>query len=645
MARKLQVEQLLRPVVETNAAIGWGIANLWVVAVAALFNVSAIAAFALWLITGSMAFVRGRTVYRMYSAQLALLGKPVELITPTELRAAAPKLGDQLWMGWGWRWQPSHTARAFEISKHDIHDVYPPAWALRLLGETRRPADERGLQWIHGLEQEEKDVIFPLDAMKGHCAVIATTGAIKTRLISLIIPQLVQRGDVVIVIDPKPDKELEAILKDACRATGDKNRFLKLHPSNASESIRLDLLKNWDSVSEVASRVSLVLGTEDSNFKQFCWMAVHRITNGLKYIGRRANIATLRTSMESRSSVERIAYEALTKFINEEAPHLKQRVAEELNKLLSKRPQSKGAFETGIPELTAMVAVFNADVPETEEESRRKGGAVKPEEVRGLVTVLEYSKEWFGKMISTITPMLTKLTTDDLHALLSPDYEDPLDSRPIMDMKRIIQGGHSLYIGTNALADPDVGRTLAAMAIADSASVAAEIYNHGLEGMEGRRRRVHLVVDEWGDAMCPPLVQQANKGRGADIFIWALGQTFADLVVAFNGDIASAKRFMGNMNNLIVGAIHDTDTIQMVTERFGDTAITVSAESKATGSKTEDTGLEFSANTSMNIDPNSERELIPPGLFRELPDLQYFAIINRSWKFKGRIPVVKQETK
>jgi conjugal transfer pilus assembly protein TraD len=44
--------------------------------------------------------------------------------------------------------------------------------------------------------------------------------------------------------------------------------------------------------------------------------------------------------------------------------------------------------------------------------------------LRGLIAILEANREWFGKMIVSITPMLTKLTTDDLKGLLSPDYDD-----------------------------------------------------------------------------------------------------------------------------------------------------------------------------------------------------------------------------
>lgn len=637
------INTLLRPIFEARAAVAWSIAALWCILVSMLFQIGVLPTLGLIAVSMSMAVYRGLAAKKLATNQLSLIGRPVQLIKASHLLGQIPKMGNNLWLGWGWRWQPSHTALAYEISKRDLADIYPPAWLLRLMGNKRNPADERGLQWIHGLEPNESDVMAPLDALKGHCAIIATTGAIKTRLAALIIPQLVARGDVVVVIDPKGDHELQEICKMAADRI-DPDKFMRLHPAFAKTSVRLDMLKNWDRSSQVASRVSLVLSSqEDSTFTQFCWLAVHRITNGVKYLGRRINIVNLKNAMESRNAVERLTYDVLRKFFTDlNSELLNDRIKQELNKQVAaaaKAPK-KGGIETSIPELTAMIIVFMTDIPENKEMAQGTGLPSKPEDVQGLVTVLEANKEWFGKMIVSITPMLNKLTTDDLRALLSPDYMDLEDTRPIMDMKRVVEGRHVLYIGTDALADASVGKAMTAMALADLASVAAEIYNHGSAEDDGSEpRRIHLVVDEWGDVMCEPLVQQANKGRGAGVFIWAMGQTFHDLVVAFGGDQSSAKRFMGNMNNLIVGAIQDPDTIQMVSEKFGMTAIRVVGESKGVGSKTEDTGMEFSANHGRTAG-DQKTELVPPDVFSQMPDLQYMALLNRSLRVKGRIPVV-----
>ena len=199
-----------------------------------------------------------------------------------------------------------------------------------------------------------------------------------------------------------------------------------------------------------------------------------------------------------------------------------------------------------------------------------------------------------------------------------------------------------LYVGTDALADVTIGKAVSAMLIAETAAVSAEIYNHGLELEEGEKasdRRIHIFVDEWGDAMCEPLVQQANKGRGAGVHLWAMGQTFSDLVVAFDNDTASARRFMGNMNNLICGAIQDPETLEMISEQFSMTSVKTMSQGKSSGGKTDDGGLEFSANRTSTVS-DEEVALISKDVLKNLEDLHYVASVNRSQTYKGRIPVV-----
>jgi len=292
-----------------------------------------------------------------------------------------------------------------------------------------------------------------------------------------------------------------------------------------------------------------------------------------------------------------------------------------------------------------MIKVFQEAVPEDAGVARSQGLPAKPEELRGLLSILEANREWLAKMIVAITPMLTKLSTDDLRGLLSPDYDDIADPRPIMDMKRIVEGNHILYIGTDTLADQSVGRAISTMALADVSAVAAEIYNHGAASDTGEEpRRVHVLIDEWGDAVCDPVIQQASKGRGAGFFIWALGQTFSDLVDKFGGNTARAKRFIGNMNNLIVGATQDPDTMSLIIEKLGETTITVRGQSTGIGSKTEDVGLEFSASSSTSLSER-EKEIFPRALLPCLPDLHYLGFFNRGELVKGRIPVLVADAK
>ncbi|MDP3168135.1 MAG: TraM recognition domain-containing protein, partial [Hydrogenophaga sp.] len=112
----------------------------------------------------------------------------------------------------------------------------------------------------------------------------------------------------------------------------------------------------------------------------------------------------------------------------------------------------------------------------------------------------------------------------------------------------------------------------------------------------------------------------------------------------FGGNEARARRFIGNMNNMIVGATQDPDTMKLIIDKLGETAITVRSSSSGIGSKTEDAGLEFSSNQSDKAE-DVVMEIFPKSLLPSLPDLHYIGIFNRGELIKGRIPVILEDAK
>jgi conjugal transfer pilus assembly protein TraD len=62
------------------------------------------------------------------------------------------------------------------------------------------------------------------------------------------------------------------------------------------------------------------------------------------------------------------------------------------------------------------------------------------------------------------------------------------------------------------------------------------------------------------------------------------------------------------------------------------------------GSKTEDVGLEFSANQSESVSEKTV-EIFPRSLLPQLQDLHYIGFFNRGELIKGRIPVIVQNKK
>ena len=626
-----RITNYFRPAYEGRAALAWAVAFIYASLLTIGLDVAPWAGPAMMLMSAAMFATRAVQARRLWDFKLALAGRNIEVLPARKFEAARSKLKGDLWLGWGFRWEPKHAQLAYEVLKRNPEEVYPPEWFMRMNGIEQMPRLAKGMQWIQGLEPE-RDVVVPFKALEGHTAILAITGAIKTTLFKLLVYQLVSRGDVVIVFDPKGDAELQKICREVPAALGHPDRFVMFHPAFPTKSFRFDAFSAWDRETQVASRIRMIMNSdEDNNFVSFVWMTVTNIVGCMKLIGQRASIVSLLEHVQSQGAAEALCERVLERCLSERVANFENIIAERAREAEaeSKKPRARGS-QLSSPRLMAMVDYYKNEMSESE----------RTREITGLIAAVEANREWFGKMIITLTPTLTKLAAGDLGPLLSPNYEDIDDPRPILNSRKIIEGGCVAYFGLDALSDQAVASAIAAVTLADLAGTAGEIYNYSdTSGGGQRQRRVHVLIDEWGDAVCEPVIQLANKARGAGIVLYLAGQTFSDLVVKMGGNVAMAKRIMGNMNNLIVGATNDADTLNMISEKFGETTIKRVSVSQAAGQKTEDAGLEYSSNRGTSISETST-DLVPKNLLMALPDLQYYAVVNRAAIYKGRIPVM-----
>ena len=102
-------------------------------------------------------------------------------------------------------WVQKHAQLAYEILKRDVSTLIPTNH------------QRMGSAWIHGLEVSEHLVRQPLTHTAGHTLIVGTTGAGKTRAFDVLVNQAVLRGEAVIIIDPKGDKDLMVSAKRACQ--------------------------------------------------------------------------------------------------------------------------------------------------------------------------------------------------------------------------------------------------------------------------------------------------------------------------------------------------------------------------------------------------------------------------------------------
>ena len=612
-------ENLFRPAYEVIAAVGWTVAAL-AMAYITLFSGSPSSAF--WYM-GGMSLVcavwRWRQTLRLWAFKISLAGRPFLFMASSMLAKLMRREPSKLWMGFGFEWGPEHTQRVAEIRRRAVKTIMPPEWFMKL--KKVKPLDEtKGAPWIHGVEPNEKHLYVPLDALEGHVLVFGTTGSGKTRLLETVVSQAIWRNEVIVIIDPKGDKELRDIAHKACISCGRGDAFSQFHPAFPSQSVRIDPLKNWGRSTELASRIAALMISEDA-FQAFAWRAINLVADGLIYVDKAPTLMTLRKFIEGGPDplMERV----LKSFFNQHVPRWETLVGPFIERARNgKLPLKLSAAAT--PELLAYIYLYRQEVPEDK----------RDQVVDGLLSMVEHSRDHLSKILASLVPLLVMLTAGELGPLLSPDAEDIDDPRPLLDTKKMIMGGHVLYLGLDSLSDGTVGSAIGSIILSDLTAVAGDIYNYST----GKPKKIQLVVDEAAEVVNGPLIQILNKGRGAGFVTWLLTQTLPDFIARM-GSEPKARQMLGNCNNLIALRTKDRQTQDFICETFGKTDIQVVSRSHAIGSRTDDGGLHFTGNASESLQQTSV-DLIPPELLGMLPDLHYFASVAGGRIIKGRLPKI-----
>src|SRR5699024_10971749 len=88
--------------------------------------------------------------------------------------------------------------------------------------------------------------------------------------------------------------------------------------------------------------------------------------------------------------------------------------------------------------------------------SSEKGKKIYDPILDGLRSAIRYDRTYFDKIVASLLPLLEKLTTGKTAALLSPDYTNMQDPRPIFDWQQVIRKKGIVYVGLDALSDAEV---------------------------------------------------------------------------------------------------------------------------------------------------------------------------------------------
>jgi conjugative coupling factor TraD (TOL family) len=428
----------------------------------------------------------------------------------------------------------------------------------------------------------------------------------------------------VIIFDPKGDAGLLRRVYAEAKRAGRARDFYLFHLGFPQVSARYNAIGNFSRITEVATRIANQLPSEGNSaaFKEFAWRFVNIIARALVALGRRPD------------------YQQVRRYINDIEPLFMEYARDHLDR-------------RGVEDWKAQVDELAAKITERNLPPALRGRNIEAIALMrhlqtqdlydpvldGLVSAFKYDKTYFDKIVSSVGPLMEKLTTGNIAELISPDYLDENDTRPIFEWMEVIRRKGIVYVGLDALTDTTVASAVGNSMFADLVSVAGHIYKHGVSGEAiDTPPTISLHADEFNELIGDEFVPLLNKAGGAGFQVTAYTQTWSD-VEARIGNRAKAGQVAGNFNSLIMLRVKELATAEMLTEQLPRVEVfTLMSVSGVDDSSDPGSGVDFKSRNEDRISV-SEVPMLTPAELITLPKGQAFALLEGGQLWKIRMPL------
>ncbi|KPW70712.1 conjugative transfer system coupling protein TraD, partial [Pseudomonas amygdali] len=358
-------------------------------------------------------------------------------------------------------------------------------------------------------------------------------------------------------------------------------------------------------------------------FREFAWRFVNIIARALVALGRRPDYLQIQQHV---INIEGIFQEYASKYFDEVDPKAWEAIVTIEGKLNEKnvpfnmkgRPFRVVAIDQYLSQTRVADPVMD-----------------------GLRSAVRYDKTYFDKIVASLLPLLEKLTTGRMAELISPDYQDVNDPRPIFDWMQVVRKKAVVYIGLDALSDTEVAAAVGNSMFSDLVSVAGHIYKFGVDdglpgGVPGTKVPINLHADEFNELMGEEFIPMINKGGGAGMQVTAYTQTMSDIEAKI-GNKAKAGQVIGNFNNVFMLRVRETSTAELLTNQLPKVQVfTSTPASSANDSATGNTAFTSSSHDQVQ---QVSVPMIEPAHVVGLPKGQCFALMEGGNLWKIRMPL------
>ena len=207
-----------------------------------------------------------------------------------------------VYLGNGYEFKPKHSRALYDLLNDGLTSSF----------DIRDENTQTGSNQIHNLGKKEcNDVFIKTGSLNTHTMFFGTTGTGKTKFFILQIMQAILRNEVVIVIDPKADRELKEQMIECSKLCLKEKQFYCLdlnEPDSAKQSF--NLLSVCKDECKIAEQIIACISKEDDlssdAFKSYAQNAIMNTIIALKELNYDLNFANIKNHLSLDTYYEAI---------------------------------------------------------------------------------------------------------------------------------------------------------------------------------------------------------------------------------------------------------------------------------------------------------------------------------------------------